>query len=136
MESLSPELQSEMKTWIGFTQSQEEVKAEAGIRDDWFVLAKQSDKEENLNIERNWLYGVQSQRYALILQFFVKGQIPEVNLLPGSWIDAELSYFKGAHPLRALVKQQFGIKQQGNVLGLSSWNEVLKSASKIMSENP
>jgi hypothetical protein len=136
IESLPIELQSEMKTWIGFTQSQEEVKAESGIRDDWFVLAKQSDKEENLNIERNWLYGLQSQRYALILQFYVKGQIPEVNLLPGSWIDAELCFFKGSHPLRALVKEQHGVKQKGVVPGMSSWNEVIESTSKIMSVNP
>ena len=136
IESLPSELQSEMKTLIGFTQSQEEVKAEPGIRDDWFVLAKQSDKEDNLTIERNWLYGLQSQRYALILQFYVKGQMPEVNVLPGSWIDAELCYFKGSHPLRALVKQQHGVKQEGVVPGLSSWNDVSEALSKAMSLNP
>lgn len=136
LQSLPDELQSEIKTLIGFSQSQEEVKANAGIRDDWFVLAKQSDKEDALNIERNWLYGTHSQRYALILQFYVKGQIPELNLIPGTYIDAELSYFKGAHPFRALIKQQFGIKQQGIVLGSSLWNDVLKSTSEIMAVNP
>ena len=136
LESLAPELQSEVKTCIGFSQSQEEIKAEAGLRDDWFVLAKKSDKEENLNVERNWLYGTQSQRYALTLQFYVKGQIPEVNLLPGSCIDAELCYFKGAHSLRALVKQQYGVKQQGSISGASVWNEVMESTGRIMSENP
>jgi len=90
---LSSELRDELKTLVGFAQSQEEVKAEAGIRDDWFVLAKRVDKEDNLTTERNWLYGRKSQRYALILQFYVNGQVPEVNLLAGSCVDAELVFF-------------------------------------------
>ncbi len=134
--TLPPELQSELKTWIGFTQSQEEVKAEPGLRDDWFVLAKHIEKEDNLTVERNWLYGSKSQRYALILQFYVKGQLPEVNLLSGSWIDAELCYFRGAHPMRALVKQQYGIKSMGPVSGLKSWNDAESAASLIQAVNP
>ena len=106
---LTPDLRDELKTLVGFAQSQEEVKAEAGIRDDWFVLAKRVDKEDNLTTERNWLYGRKSQRYALILQFYVNGQVPEVNLLAGSCVDAELVFFKGANPLRALIKEQISV---------------------------
>ena len=115
-ENLSGELQEELKSIIGFTQNQEELKTEAGISDQWFVLAKRSDKEENLTTERNWLYGIHSKKYALILQFYVRGQIPEVNLLPGSCLDAELIFFKGVNPLRALIKQ-FGVTSQQHVQG-------------------
>jgi len=134
-ENLSAELQDELKTMVGFTQNQDELKNEAGISDQWFVLAKRSDKEENLTTERNWLYGIQSKKYALILQFYVKGQIPEVNLVPGSCIDGELVFFKGANPIRALIKQH-AVTSQQPVQGFSTWNEVLQSTSGAYAINP
>jgi hypothetical protein len=129
-------LQAEVKTLIGFSQNQDEIKSKGGIRDDWFVLAKQSDREENLTIEKNWLYGLKSQRFALLLQFYVKGQLPEVNLLAGSWVDAELCFFKGAFPVRALLKEQFGLKKVGVVEGVMSWSEAMEVNSKVMAVNP
>ncbi|WP_276368657.1 SWIM zinc finger family protein [Chryseolinea sp. H1M3-3] len=136
MSNLSGALQEELMTLVGFTQSQEEIKAEAGVRDDWFVLAKRVDKEENLTKERNWLYGQKSKRYGLILQFYVKGQLPEVNLLPGSCVDAELVYFKGANPLRALVKEQFSVTSETSIEGLKNWKEISEYASRVHAVNP
>lgn len=136
IESLPPSLQHEVKTWIGFAQNLDEVKAEQGIADDWFVLAKQVEKEDSLTVERNWLYGSQSGRFALVLQFYVRGQIPEMNIVPGSWLQAELCFFKGAHPQRALIKQQQIIKKNDEVPGLKSWNDVLQSTSEVMALNP
>jgi len=133
---LSPELRDELKTLVGFAQSQEEVKAEAGIRDDWFVLAKRVDKEDNLTTERNWLYGRKSQRYALILQFYVNGQVPEVNLLAGSCVDAELVFFKGANPLRALIKEQISVTSNPAIEGLKNWKEISLYASQVHTINP
>jgi hypothetical protein len=134
--SLSRELQDELMTLVGFAQSQEEVKAEVGIRDDWFVLAKRIDKEDNLTTERVWLYGQKSKRYALILQFYVKGQLPEVNLIPGSCMDAELVYFKGANPLRALMKQQISVTSETAIEGLKNWTETLAYTSHVHATNP
>jgi hypothetical protein len=136
LDSLSGALQSEIRNLVGLIQSQDEVKADAGIRDDWFVLAKQIDKEDNLTVERNWLYGIQSKRYALILQFYVKGQIAELNLVPGSSLDAEVCYFKGSSPVRALVKEQFGVKQMSAPAGFETWREIAEATSLIMNTNP
>jgi hypothetical protein len=133
---LTPDLRDELKTLIGFAQSQEEVKAEAGIRDDWFVLAKRVDKEDNLTTERNWLYGRKSQRYALILQFYVNGQVPEVNLLAGSGVDAELVFFKGANPLRALFKEQISVTSNPAIEGIKNWKEISVYTSQVHATNP
>jgi hypothetical protein len=134
--NLSTPLQDELMTLVGFTQSQEEIKAEVGIRDDWFVLLKRIDKDDNLTTERHWLYGQKSKRYALILQFYVKGQLPELNLLPGSCIDAELVFFKGANPLRALLKEQVSLTSESAIEGLKNWNEVSAYTAQGHTRNP
>lgn len=134
--ALSPELRDELMTLVGFSQSQEEVKTEGGIRDDWFVLAKRTEKDDNLFTERNWLYGQKSKRYALILQFYVRGQLPEVNLLPGSSVSAELVYFKGANPLRALVKEQISVTSATGIEGIKNWKGISIYTSQIHAANP
>jgi hypothetical protein len=136
IEELPEPLRDELKSLVGFTQNQDELKAEAGVRDDWFVLAKSAEKEENLTTEKNWLYGVKSKRFALILQFYVKGQLPEVNLMPGATVEAELVYFKGTNPIRAIFKEQFGLKSTATFSGFNNWTEVLSSCSENHSLNP
>lgn len=136
LDQLPAEFQEELKSLIGFSQSQEALKSETGIRDDWFVLAKQTEKEENLTTERNWLYGIKSKKYALVLQFYFKGQLPELNLVTGSFADAELVFFKGAAPLRALVKEQFGVKASAEFTGYADWMEALSGASETYAINP
>ncbi|MEJ7646174.1 MAG: SWIM zinc finger family protein [Chryseolinea sp.] len=136
MSTLSQELQDELMTLVGFAQNQEELKSQTGIRDDWFVLSKRVEEDDNLTTERNWLYGRKSKRYALILQFYVNGQIPEVNLIPGASVDASLVFFKGAAALRALVKEQYGMQSETAVEGLNSWKEISSYAGHIHASNP
>lgn len=136
LETLSPALQVELRTQVGFTQSLDDVRAESGLREEWFVLAKRTAREDAINVERNWLYGRSSRRYALVLQFYPKGQFPEMNLMAGSWIDAEVSFFKGAYPLRALIKQYYNGPSNINIDGLKSWNAVEQVAAEILRENP
>jgi len=122
--SLKEGLQSDIKNLIGFTQNQDELKAKNGIREDWFVLGKQVTQEEQLTVERNWLYGMHSKQYALILQFYVRNQIPSITLTPGTVTDAELVFYPSVLPLRALVKQQYNSKPATGIAGLKNWNEV------------
>jgi hypothetical protein len=120
LETLSPAWQVELRTQIGFTQSLDDVRAETGLRDEWFVLAKRTTREDAITVERNWLFGRSSRRYALILQFYAKGQFPEMNLMAGSWIDAEVSFFKGAYPFRALIKQYYNGQSNNHIDGLKT----------------
>ena len=135
-ENLPGELQEELKTLIGFAQSQEELRSESGTRDDWFVLARRTYEDDNLTSERNWLYGAQSKKYALILQFYVQGQLPEVNLIPGSCINAELVFYRGSKSTRALIREQHGVTSQVKIDGYRDWNAVLSSATETYAANP
>jgi len=134
--SLDELLQADIKSLIGFTQSVEELKAQSGVKDDWFVLGKQVTQEDQLMVERNWLYGIHTKQYALVLQFFVRNQLLTTTLTPGVTINAELIFYPSCTPLRALVKQQFSIKTNIPVDGLASWNEVAMLETNYNRYNP
>jgi hypothetical protein len=136
LEQLPENLQAELRTWVGFAQSQEEVKGGVGVRDAWMVLSRQLEQEDTLTVERTWLYGTTTRQYALILQFSVRGSLPELTLVPGTCIDAELCYFSGASPRRALVRQQFGMVEPAAISGLKSWRQVAEALAAIQTVNP
>jgi hypothetical protein len=136
IEELDLDQQNDIRTLIGFTQSQEELKAQDGLRDEWFVLSKQVTQEDQLTTERNWLYGINTKRYALVLQFAVRGQVIEITFTPGTTIDAELVFYKSTLPLRALVKQQHGIKAALLVQGFKNWKAVSARETEINAANP
>lgn len=106
IDSLPDDMAQEVRNQVGFIQSKEELASLPAIADTWLVLARTLEEDEQLTIERNWLYGLESKRFALVLQFFVNRQVPEFNLLPGTSIEGELVFYKGILPLRAYIKHQ------------------------------
>lgn len=111
LEELSPEMQVEVRAQIGWTYNQDELLAQPGVRDCWKVLSSRVQNEEKLRVSRTWLWGCQSERFALVLQF-AHGSTPMAStFLPGTEIEAELCFFPGAYPLRAMMKDFSGASQ-------------------------
>jgi hypothetical protein len=111
METLLPEAQADLRTLIGWTQSQEEVLAGPAVRDEWLVLGRLVEEEDRLRVQRTWLRGRHSARAALVLHFAplaAGAAAMDTSLVPGTAVDAELAFFTSAWPLRALVKARHG----------------------------
>jgi hypothetical protein len=140
--SLNDSLQQDIRTWIGFTQNQEELKEQNGIVDTWLVLGKQITEEDTITTERNWLYGVNTNSYALVLQFIIRGQGAQLALTPGLFVQAELVFFPSLSPLRAIIKRQITTNAVTAFKGFANWNEVaqtetiLNAALPFRSERP
>ena len=66
-----------------------------------------------LKVQRTWLWGKETRRPALVLSFAAPGQVLDASLIPGTNLDAELVYFPGGFPLRALVKKQNTVPVSG-----------------------
>ena len=136
IDTLNTELAQEILNLIGFTQNQEELKARDGINDNWFVLGKQVTEEAQLTIERNWLYGTESGRYALIMQFYVRGAGKGIALTPGTCTVAELVFFNPALSDRALIKIQHNVNNKGTVKGFTGWTDVIDRQVQMSEKNP
>ncbi|MGW0194040.1 SWIM zinc finger family protein [Nonomuraea sp. NPDC003201] len=88
---------------VGFPVAKEEVLAGAAVRDQWDVLGRRDEEQDRLTSRRVWLRGRRSGRAALVLSFAPQGQPLDASLVTGTTIEADLTYYPGAAPLRALV---------------------------------
>jgi SWIM zinc finger len=129
-------LQQDIRSWIGFTRNQEELKEQPGVTDTWLVLGKQTEEDDNLTVERYWMYGINSRRYALVLQFVFRGQGAQLTLTPGLFIQAELAFFPSSSPLRALIKNQVNTPAIIAVPGFDSWQGVLEQETTLAALQP
>jgi len=117
-------LLEDVRSNIGFTIAQEQLKTKQGITDNWMVIGKQTIHDDDMVIEKNWLYGCSTKQYALIIQFSVRWQINSLLLMPGSCVHATLVYYPSAWPLRAIIKEQFALVETPKPIGFNNWNEV------------
>ncbi len=106
IDTLPAGTQADLRTLIGFTQNQDELLKQSGVKDKWFVMGQRVSEEERLRVQATWLRGSVSQRDALILQFAHASQPLDAGWLIGSAIKAELVFFASAYTLRALVKER------------------------------
>ena len=104
LEGMPAALAAEVRTWIGFTVSREEVIATGPrVADHWLVVGRRVYLEERLQTQRTWLLGMASGRAALELEFAAPGERVERSLAVGSHFDAEVAFSPGTLGHRGFV---------------------------------
>lgn len=137
LDGLSADLQMDVRAAIGWTQDQEELLSRQGLRDRWAVVAQQVYEEDRLRVQRTWLWGRSSCRPALILNFSHQSQpMADAGLAPGSVIDAEIVFFPGAYPLRALVKEKSVVQDAPGVSGYACIDDACAAFASALAVNP
>lgn len=107
LESQPEEWKEEIRTQVGYPQSKDDVLAGEPLADQWMILHKRRRVINDLTTDTCWLYGKQSGRYAILLQFLTPGAVIETNLIPGSVYTGKLYFYKGVGtPRRALLQEQ------------------------------
>ena len=109
LDDLDEDLAESVRTEVGIPLSQEEV-LERGpkVVDRWIVLGQRTEDEGRLKVRRTWLLGDDTGRYALILQFAAAGATFSEGFVSGMVVGAELAFYPGAYPLRAVVRSREG----------------------------
>lgn len=109
LDDLDPALQEDVRGLIGWSLDQEEVAARGEtVDDDWLILGQRATTEERLRTQWSWLLGARTGRYALILQFAHGNQPFQNQLVPGTRLAADLTFWPSAWPQRALLRAQRG----------------------------
>lgn len=115
---LSPGLQAEVRSLVGWTVSQEELAADGeAVEDTWAVLGQYVTDEDRFRVQRSWLQGQQSRRTALILQFSAAGAAFAEPIVAGTQFVGKLVFYPGACPQRArIVGRGEAIELTGNAV--------------------
>ncbi|WP_030454219.1 SWIM zinc finger family protein [Herbidospora cretacea] len=105
---LPGDLRETVRQRVGYQVAKETVLALPPIRDDWQVIALRDEERDRLLSRRVWLHGRATGRVALVLSFAPPGQPLDASLVLGTRVDADVSYYPGAAPLRALIADRYG----------------------------
>ena len=136
IDDLPLDLQEEVRIQIGWTQDQDALRQRHGERDHWLVLGRRATEEGRLRVQRTWLWGVERRQSALILDFAPPGQPLESGLIPGTDLDAELVFWPGSFPLRALVKTRHTTCPMETLPGYPDLVAALAAYGAALTRNP
>jgi hypothetical protein len=84
------------------------------------VLARRDIDQDRIRTRRTWLRGLRTGRFALVLSFAATGQPLDASLTVGTEADADLAFYPGAVPLRALVVTRHDTVQAGAPAGATA----------------
>jgi hypothetical protein len=113
LDELPAELAATVRSRIGFPVATDEVLAGPRIHDEWDVVGVRDEADGRLTVRRVWLRGVQTGRAALVLSFAPAGQPLASDLMPGTRSEADLCFYPGALPLRALLAHRYDEPRPG-----------------------
>lgn len=106
VDELPVDLAASVRLRAGLAASTEQVLSGPPVRDRWQVLGIRDETEDLLTVRRIWLRGADTGRSALVLSFGGPGQALIADLVLGTEVDADLCFYPGAAPLRALVARR------------------------------
>ncbi|MDJ0675401.1 MAG: SWIM zinc finger family protein [Calothrix sp. MO_167.B42] len=137
LDKLPTGLQADVRSQIGWTQSQEELLTKSGVEDEWLILGQRVEEQDALKAQRIWLWGTTTRKAALILNFVYGKQPLDTSLVLGSCIEGELVFFDSAYPLRAIVKHRQGEpKPIQQIPGYSGVKEMMGVYAQALSCHP
>ena len=96
------DLEGEIRSRLGWNQSQEEILSQPGVSDLWTVLGQRQYDQDHLEVQRTWLQGRESGRQALILDFAPTGRPLPRTLGVGLQVRATACFY--ADGQRALLR--------------------------------
>lgn len=108
-EALPTATQADIYTMIGWAQKQEDLQHEPASRDQWLVLGRVIEDDGKQRTQRTWLLGQHSGYTAFILDSAHGSQSLDTSIIPGTCLDADLIFYSGAYPLRALIKERHNL---------------------------
>ncbi len=135
-ESLPTGLQSDVRTALGWPQEKEAAQSGEKVEDLWTVLAVVYEENGPLHERRVWLSGERTGREAMLLDFSHGGRKFETPFVHGTRMEAVLSYFPAALPLRALPELKSAPLPAPSLPRAAPFAEALESISTRMAANP
>ncbi len=95
--------QYDLQRFLGAAQRETDISAESHLADHWLCLGERIETHDQLTLRRTWLWGIQSQRPALLLTFAVGNQPLAAGPVPQQTYRLTLGFYPSNAPLRAAL---------------------------------
>ena len=132
---LPPDWQQELDVQVGWTVGQEELRQQSGIADTWLVAAQAVQEDERLITRTSYLFSPHG-RVGKLLEFSHASQPSVATLALGRWIEAELVFYPGVNPQRAILKSPPRDADGATLPPLTRCDDVLRGYAAALAQNP
>ncbi|MDO5499115.1 MAG: SWIM zinc finger family protein [Propionibacteriaceae bacterium] len=106
-EELPDDLLATVRAHLGFTVGRAEVLRCPAVADSWSVIGLHDiHDDERVATRRVWLRGRDTGRFAVVLLYSINGAPYEMTVAPGMELEADVHFFPGRPPLRALIGER------------------------------
>jgi hypothetical protein len=114
LDALPDAVRADLRHAAGWPWREDEVLA-AGPRerDRWYVFGRSITDEERVRVQRSWLWGLDSGRIGVLVDFARPGAAFSWELWPGNVLDADVARYPGSAQLRVLVAEKHGEPEPG-----------------------
>src|SRR4051794_34949251 len=129
-------VRDDVRTLLGFNAARDDVLAGPRVHDRWIVLARVVIEQERLRVQRTWLWGVETGRPALVLDFAPAGAPLEPRPAPGMAFEAALAFHPSAMPLRALPADPGPVSDAPGSFGTGGAQDALRAVADAVAANP
>lgn len=140
LERLDSGLQEDVRQALGLSLSTEELLTRGErVRDRWLFLGQRLEQRDQLWQQRTWVFGQETGRQALLLQFASGKQpvFPEHYPL-GCEQEAELLFWPGAYPQRARLLEHLSPATPllSSLQGAADFAEFLEMVARALARQP
>jgi hypothetical protein len=106
------------------------------LSDIWQVIIKVNEQDDKMKTQRTWLQGLQSKRFAMILDYSYRGSPFKYNLEVGTSFQAQIVFYPGSFQHRAVL-DELGPTEDRPITGLHpTWRQFLQFQAECLSKNP
>lgn len=103
LDDLPEPLAATVRSHVGYPVRKASVLQLPTVSDAWYVVGRRDESDGVLTTRRTWLVGGGTGRPALILSFATRGERLDDSLAVGTVLLADLHFYPGSLPMRALV---------------------------------
>lgn len=137
LDSLPAAERADLSQALGLPVSKDDVLSQGETcHDEWHVLGQCVEEEERLWLRRVWLRGLNTGRIALLQDYAHGSRRFEQGFLGNSVIAADLAFYPGAHPLRAILTGTPSLASRAVEVPRSPMSQALAELSVAVAANP
>jgi hypothetical protein len=100
---LDPAVVADLRVFLGWSRRADEVAGFERVRDRWVVAGVRQGQDDRILSQRTWLWGRQTGRWAVVLDFAAAGAALRTAHVVGAVVDDEVTLYPGSDPPRAVL---------------------------------